>query len=444
MCGRVGPYLHDGSAATLNAAIGAHSAVTSVVTLDATQLQQVVAYLQQIGSLETTAPAPNVGPSVSLSAPANNAVFIVPATVNIAANASDSDGTLSKVEFFNGPTKLGEDVTAPYTSSWTIVTTGTYTLTAVATDNSGATTTSAAVTITVNPPPPNVPPSVSLSAPANNATFAAPAIVNIAANASDSDGTVSKVEFFSGTTKLGEDATIPYGYSWTNVTTGTYTLRAVATDNGGATTNSASVTITVSAAVSCALPLGWVSANIGSPALVGSVCQNGGVWTVAGGGADIWGVSDQFRFAYQSANVGSNATIIARVTSVQATEYWAKSGVMFRNGTNANARFVMVVHYPNNEVSFQWRTSTGGSANWNGTRVGGTASIKWVRLSKTGNSYTAYYSTAAGVPTSGQWVQIGSAVNVTLNNPKAGLAVTARNNALLNTSTFTGVSVSSP
>jgi YVTN family beta-propeller protein len=438
------PYLHDGSAATLNAAVSAHSAVTSVVALDATQIQQVVAYLQQIGSLETTAPAPNVGPSVSLSAPANNAVFIVPATVNITATASDSDGTVSKVEFFNGATKLGEDATAPYTSSWTIVTTGTYTLTAVATDNEGTATTSAVVTITVNPPPPNVPPSVSLSAPANNQAFTTPATVTLAANASDSDGTVSKVEFFSGTTKLGEDVATPYTYNWTNVTTGTYTLTAVATDNSGATTNSASVTITVSAAVSCALPTGWVSVNIGSPALAGSVCQNNGTWTVAGGGADIWGTSDQFRFAYQSANVGTNATIIARVNSVQATEYWAKSGVMFRNGTGATARFVMVAHYPNNEVSFYWRTATGGSANWNGARVGGTASIKWVRLTKTGNSYTAYYSTAIGVPTSGQWVQIGTAVSATLTNPKAGLAVTARNNALLNTSTFTGVSVSSP
>ena len=46
------PYLHDGSAATLNAAVSAHNNVS----LDATQVQQVVAYLQQVGSLETTAP----------------------------------------------------------------------------------------------------------------------------------------------------------------------------------------------------------------------------------------------------------------------------------------------------------------------------------------------------------------------------------------------------
>ena len=75
---------------------------------------------------------------------------------SIAASATDADGTVAKVEFFNGSTKLGEDTTAPYTYDWTGVAAGSYTLTARATDNLGATTTSAARTITVisaNTPP---------------------------------------------------------------------------------------------------------------------------------------------------------------------------------------------------------------------------------------------------------------------------------------------------
>jgi hypothetical protein len=74
----------------------------------------------------------------------------------------------------------------------------------VATDNRGLATTSSAVSITVNSP--NVPPSVALTAPANGAVFTAPSSFQLAAAASDSDGTVTKVEFFQDTTKLGEIA----------------------------------------------------------------------------------------------------------------------------------------------------------------------------------------------------------------------------------------------
>jgi chitinase len=284
----------------------------------------------------------NQPPTVSLTAPANGATFTAPATVNLAASASDTDGTVSKVEFFSGSTKLGEDATAPYEFAWTNVSAGTYSLTARATDNAGASTTSAAVSITVNgtppsgngdilgpdcvakattvefeinaanrnnvssysawwsngasvsisnpagqpwkatvtfgsgyaggdlcvgvnysvapwykqfcksvpvctgpPPPANQPPTVSLTSPANGATFTAPASINLSASAADADGTVSKVEFFQGSTKLGEDATAPYEFAWTNVAAGSYSLTAKATDNAGASTTSAAVSITV-------------------------------------------------------------------------------------------------------------------------------------------------------------------------------------------------------
>jgi len=91
----------------------------------------------------------NLSPVVVLTAPAASSSFTAPATVSLAANATDSDGTVAKVEFFNGGIKLGEDTTAPYTFSWTNVAAGTYTLTAKATDNLGATTTSTEVLITV-------------------------------------------------------------------------------------------------------------------------------------------------------------------------------------------------------------------------------------------------------------------------------------------------------
>ena len=92
----------------------------------------------------------NKAPTVSISAPLNNATFNAPATVVISANATDADGTISKVEFYNGATLLGTAVAAPYSYSWTALAAGTYNITAKAYDNSNASTISAAVTITVS------------------------------------------------------------------------------------------------------------------------------------------------------------------------------------------------------------------------------------------------------------------------------------------------------
>jgi hypothetical protein len=91
----------------------------------------------------------------------------------------------------------------------------------------------------------NTPPSVSITSPAGGATYTAPATVTINASASDPDGTVAKVEFFQGTTKLGEDATSPYSFTWSGVPAGSYSLTARATDNGGASRTSSAVSITV-------------------------------------------------------------------------------------------------------------------------------------------------------------------------------------------------------
>lgn len=188
---------------------------------------------------------PNDLPTVSLTSPAANATFTAPATVAISANAADADGTVSKVEFYNGSTLLGSDVSSPYSFSWTNVAAGTYSITAKATDNDGAVTTSSARSITVTTVVGNQSPTVSLTSPAANATFTAPATVAMSANAADSDGTVSKVEFYNGSTLLGSDATSPYSFSWTNVAAGTYSITAKATDDDGAVTTSSARSITV-------------------------------------------------------------------------------------------------------------------------------------------------------------------------------------------------------
>jgi YD repeat-containing protein len=191
-------------------------------------------------SNESSAMTSNILPSVSVTAPTAGNVFTAPASITINASASDADGTVSKVEFFQDSTKLGEDLTAPYSFSWTNVAAGSYNLTARATDNLGGISTSAVVNITVNALP-----AISITAPAANAIFNSPANVTINASASDSDGTISKVEFFQNGTLLGEDSTPPYSCVWTNAPVGTFSLTARATDNRNATTTSAAIPVTV-------------------------------------------------------------------------------------------------------------------------------------------------------------------------------------------------------
>ncbi|TWI90920.1 glycosyl hydrolase family 18 protein [Chitinophaga japonensis] len=248
----------------------------------------------------------NQAPSVTITSPAANASFTAPATVNITAAAADADGSVTKVEFYNGATRLGEDNASPFTYSWTNVAAGNYTLSARATDNAGAVTTSATVAIVVNGTgggscngipawsasavyvngdqavyngklytakwwtqneQPDInsgdarpwayvrdcsggggnnAPVVNITSPANNATFTAPASISIQAAATDSDGSITKVEFFNGSAKLGETASAPYSFTWANVAAGTYTLTAKATDNANGATTSAAVTIVVS------------------------------------------------------------------------------------------------------------------------------------------------------------------------------------------------------
>jgi poly(3-hydroxybutyrate) depolymerase len=86
---------------------------------------------------------------------------------------------------------------------------------------------------------------VALTSPVANATFTAPASITFNATATKTGGSITKVEFYNGTTKLGEDATSPYSYSWTNVVAGTYSITAVATDNSGSKTTSTAVSIKV-------------------------------------------------------------------------------------------------------------------------------------------------------------------------------------------------------
>jgi hypothetical protein len=93
----------------------------------------------------------------------------------------------------------------------------------------------------------NVAPTVTLTSPAAGATYTAPGTVPLSVTASDSDGTVAKVEYYSDTTLIATSTTSPFSASWTNVPAGSYSITAKAYDNLGLSTTSAPAGITVRA-----------------------------------------------------------------------------------------------------------------------------------------------------------------------------------------------------
>jgi hypothetical protein len=187
----------------------------------------------QAGAIVYAAIPVNSPPVVSISSPTKSAAFKSPATITIDAVASDPDGAISKIEFFNGNTKLGERTGAPYSFAWKDVPEGTYSLTAVATDNLNSKTVSAPVSVVVEKAAVNINqlPIVSISSPENESSFEAPAGITLTAYASDPDGTVIKVEYFNGETKIGESSSPPWSVSLECTEADTFDITAVVTDD---------------------------------------------------------------------------------------------------------------------------------------------------------------------------------------------------------------------
>jgi hypothetical protein len=182
---------------------------------------------------------PNASPSVSLTSPQASTV-VAGTTVALAATASDSDGTVTTVKFFANNILVAAVNSSPYTTTWTPGAAGSYTLFAQATDDSGNTTNSATVVLTVGA---NQAPTVSITSPANGGVYRVGVGATVTATASDIDGTIASVQFRSNGAVIDTLTTAPFRTTWVPTSEGVYALTAVATDNTGATTTSAAVTV---------------------------------------------------------------------------------------------------------------------------------------------------------------------------------------------------------
>nr|QCD26741.1 cellulase GH5 [Flavobacterium sp. AUG42] len=327
----------------------------SNLTASGAKVKSIIQNWKQYCTAGTT--PTNAVPTVVLTSPLNNTSLVSGTAVQLKATASDSDGTVSQVEFFVNGTSIGKDTSSPYAINWT-PTTGSYTLTAKATDNAGSSTTSTAIVVTANATgaanniiirakgivgdetmdivvggvvlgtfklttnyadyavygsgtvraaftndqgtrdvqvdyakidgityqaenqtintgvwqnstcggsksewlncsgyiefattvvtPINQAPTVSITSPINNSSVVTGSAIQINALASDSDGTISQVEFFVNGVSIGKDTSSPYTISW-SPTAGAYSLTAKATDNAAVSKTSSVIAMTITA-----------------------------------------------------------------------------------------------------------------------------------------------------------------------------------------------------
>jgi hypothetical protein len=199
-------------------------------------------------------------------------------------------------------------------------------------------------------------------------------------------------------------------------------------------TNYALTTATVTTTTNPTL----TDSDIGAPGKAGSASLANNVYTVSGGGADIYGSSDQFNFDYTT--VSGNTTAVVQVDSQTATDPWAKAGIMFRDSTAAGGEEFAIVVTPGNGIEIQYRSTDGGATSYSNV-AGGTPS--WLEIIRVGNVFTAYYSTQTTTTESAvTWTQLGSPQTIAMpTSALAGLAVTAHNNSSLSTATFSNLSL---
>ncbi len=459
----------------------------------------------------------NIEPTCSITSPANNVTFSAPASITIEVAASDTDGSISKVEFYNGTVKIGEDNTAPFNFTWSNVDEGTYSIKAVAIDNLFGTGTSSEVALTVNSTdgyikfngtgngtpgsyansgltfanaldsnaatyfdgasangqwvgldvgtakvvkkiryiprptwalrmvnariqganspdfsdavnlftittvpsegiytvarfantdfyqyhrflspdngygnvaeiefwgdpnsPVNQPPSVSLVSPVNNSNYNPGSDIGLSATASDSDGTIAKVEFYSDSTLIGTVTSAPYNFTWANVSTGNYNIKAKATDNLGTTKTSGVVTITVSSTSGN----GLYSEDFNANTSVGWIV-NGGTWAAANQHFESTNSNGEFTSFYNGSSF-SNYTY-----QLDAVPVWGNDIGFLFNYVDINNYYIVIINVNTNTAylkkNINGTLSVLATAAFAGNGLGGSNSIM---ITNTGTATT--------------------------------------------------------
>jgi hypothetical protein len=391
--------------------------------------------------------------SLTVNPTGNFALSASPGSLSFIQGASGtSTVTVSPQNGFNGSVSLlasglPSGVTASFNPSSTSGTstmtlkasstaaTGTVTVTITGTSGNLSNRTTISLTVTAAP-------SYTLSTSPNSLTISQGA-------SGASTITVTPQGGFTGSVSLsasGLSSGLTASFSPTSTSsTSTLTLTASTTANTGTVTvtitgKSGSLTKTTTIAVTVrfvpTLPSIWTDGDIGSTGTAGFAGYGGGVFTVKGAGAQIFGTADAFHFAYQP--LSGDGTIVARLVSMQGGGGYAAAGVMIRETLTASSRNAKTAEWPlYGGIFFDERPATGGN-----TLEPGNLTITlpyWIKMSRSGSTFSSFVS-SDGV----NWVQLGASQTITMaQNVYVGLAVNSGSTTALTTATFDNVSVSS-
>jgi endo-1,3(4)-beta-glucanase len=181
-----------------------------------------------------------------------NVVVIIPETTatldGVLSNDPDGEAITYLWEQIYGPSTISFDDTTLVSPSISNLEEGIYKIKLTVSD--GTYTANSDVLVLVQQTS-NSNPTVNITSPSENQSFPQDLDITISASASDLDGTISKIEFYDGTTKLGEDTTSPYSYTWVNASVGAHQIKAIVTDNDAGEGTSQIVNISVVEVQSC-------------------------------------------------------------------------------------------------------------------------------------------------------------------------------------------------
>ena len=185
--------------------------------------------------------------------------------------------------------------------------------------------------------------------------------------------------------------------------------------------------------VAPSLPPDWTHADIGSVGMAGDASFLNGRFNLTASGSDIWESADGFHYACTP--LTGDGEITARVVSMQYTDPWAKAGVMFRESLAPGSRNALMAVTAGGGSAYQWRPVV--DHNSRNTDGPATSVPFWVRLSRTGNNFTGYVSADGAA-----WQRVDSIAIPMGKTIYVGLALSAHNNAALNSTLFDNVTVS--
>lgn len=145
--------------------------------------------------------------------------------------------------------------------------------------------------------------------------------------------------------------------------------------------------------------------DIGNPAIAGTVKVSDDGFDITAGGADIWGVKDEFNFVFVERT--GDFDVISRIESLSAPHLYTKAGLMAREDLTANCRHIYFQVFPNNNprnknnggYEFQYRQEKGGEMKAIYPKSSDgipefpvTYPNTWIRLQRIKNNFSGYYS----------------------------------------------------